>query len=299
MGSQYWWFYDVIVAAIALVCIFIGSKKGVMKSAFGFVGVIIAAILSYAISGAIGDTVSSGIVCESNAKKITENIDGSTFTSLYSAYLEDMGYSIRIDNEKLGKALDSQESIEEDLIFYLNSVNGHSIDKKEVLLEKVHEGYAVVISDMVSRSLNEYAALTAGEIVRENPEIMTELIPLLRDDENIHPASLYIAKNLAAPAYNTIGKLVSFLIIFGVCALGFVWGINAFFSHKEVDAISVTSHFAGGIFGLLTAVAIVFAVAVWVRISAVTGNNQMLFFNNEVVEKSYVFKYFYEFAMKM
>ncbi len=299
MGSQYWWFYDVIVAAVALICIFIGSKKGVMKSAFGFVGVIIAAILSYAISGAIGNTVSSGIVCESNAKKITENIDGDTFTGLYSNYLENMGYSVRINSEKLGNALDSNESIEDDLIFYLNSVNGHSLDKKEVLLEKVQEGYAVVIGDIVSHSLNEYAALTASELVREKPEIMTELIPLLRDDENIHPASLYIAKNLAAPAYNTIGKLVSFLIIFVICALGFVWGINSFFSRKEVEAISITSHFAGGIFGLLTAVAIVFAVAVWVRISAVTGNNEMLFFNNDVVEKSYVFKYFYDFAMKM
>ena len=299
MGSQYWWFYDVIVAAIALVCIFIGSKKGVMKSAFGFVGVIIAAILSYAISGAVGDTVSSGIVCESNAKKITESIDGGTFTGLYSEYLENMGYSIRLDDNKLGAALDSKESIDDDLVFYLNSVNGHSIDKKEVLLEKIHEGYAVVIGDIVSRSLNEYAALTAEELVREKPEIMTELIPMLRNEDSIHPASLYIAENLTAPAYNTIGKLVSFLIIFGVCALGFVWGINAFFSHKEVDAISITSHFAGGIFGLLTAAAIVFAVAVWVKVSAVTGNNEMLFFNNDAVEKSYVFKYFYDFATKV
>jgi hypothetical protein len=36
-----------------------------------------------------------------------------------------------------------------------------------------------------------------------------------------------------------------------------------------------------------------------VRVSAITGNNEMLFFNNDVVEKSYLFKYFYDFAMKM
>lgn len=122
---------------------------------------------------------------------------------------------------------------------------------------------------------------------------------MLRDEEQLFQASLYISKNMTAPAYNIIGRLVSYLVIFAVIALGLLLGINAFFSHKEVDAIGVVSHVAGGIFGLFTAAGIVFAIAVWVRVSAITGNNEMLFFNNDVVEKSYLFKYFYDFAMKM
>jgi hypothetical protein len=299
MGSQFWWFYDVIVVAVALVCIFIGSRKGVMKGVFGFVSVIIAAVLAYVISGAVGDTVSSGLVCESNAKKISESIDESTFMTKYINYLENMGYSVSIDESKLGAALDKGEGMEEAVVFYLNSVNGHSLDKKEVLLEKMHEGYGIILSDIVSKSLNEFAAVKTKEIISEKPEMMEELIPMLRDEEQIFQASLYISKNMAAPAYNIIGRLVSYLVIFAVIALGLLLGINAFFSHKEVDAIGVVSHVAGGIFGLFTAAGIVFAIAVWVRVSAITGNNEMLFFNNDVVEKSYLFKYFYDFAMKM
>ncbi len=299
MGSQFWWFYDVIVVAVALVCIFIGSRKGVMKGVFGFVSVIIAAVLAYVISGAVGDTVSSGLVCESNAKKISESIDESTFMTKYINYLENMGYSVSIDENKLGAALDKGVEMEEAVVFYLNSVNGHSLDKKEVLLEKMHEGYGIILSDIVSKSLNEFAAVKTKEIILEKPEMMTELIPMLRDEEQLYQASLYISKNMAAPAYNIIGRLVSYLVIFAVIALGLLLGINAFFSHKEVDAIGVVSHVAGGIFGLFTAAGIVFAIAVWVRVSAITGNNEMLFFNNDVVEKSYLFKYFYDFAMKM
>ena len=299
MGSQFWWFYDVIVVAVALVCIFIGSRKGVMKGVFGFVSVIIAAVLAFVISGAVGDTVSSGLVCESNAKKISESIDESTFMTKYINYLENMGYSVSIDESKLGAALDKGEGMEEAVVFYLNSVNGHSLDKKEVLLEKIHEGYGIILSDIVSKSLNEFAAVKTKEIISEKPEMMEELIPMLRDEEQLFQASLYISKNMTAPAYNIIGRLVSYLVIFAVIALGLLLGINAFFSHKEVDAIGVVSHVAGGIFGLFTAAGIVFAIAVWVRVSAITGNNEMLFFNNDVVEKSYLFKYFYDFAMKM
>jgi hypothetical protein len=163
----------------------------------------------------------------------------------------------------------------------------------------MHEGYGIILSDIVSKSLNEFAAVKTKEIISEKPEMMEELIPMLRDEEQLFQASLYISKNMTAPAYNIIGRLVSYLVIFAVIALGLLLGINAFFSHKEVDAIGVVSHVAGGIFGLFTAAGIVFAIAVWVRVSAITGNNEMLFFNNDVVEKSYLFKYFYDFAMKM
>lgn len=299
MDSQFGWFYDVIAAAIVLICIFIGSKKGVMKSAFGFVGIIVAAILSYAVSGAVAQTVGGDMISESNAKKISSHLDEDTFTDMYANYLSNMGYSLKINKDKLGKALDSTENIDEAIVKYLNNINGHSVDEKEVLLEKIREGYAVVISDIVSRSLNKYASETAGSLIREDSSSMAELIPMLRDSDRVHASALYIAENYVAPAYNVIGKLTAFLIIFGIAALGFVCGINAFFGRKSVETIGVASHIMGGVFGILSAAVLIFAVAVGVRLSAVTGDNAMLFFNNDVVDKSYVFKYFYEFAMKM
>lgn len=299
MGSQFGWFYDVIAAAIVLICIFIGSKKGATKSIFGFVGIVLAALLSYALSGAVADTVSGNMVNESNAKKISSHLDEDTFTDMYANYLSNMGYSLNINKDKLGKALDSTENIEESVASYLNNINGHSVDEKEVLLEKIREGYAVVISDIVSRSLNKYASETAGTLIRNDSSGMAELIPMMRDSDRIHASAMYISENYVAPAYSVIGKITAFLIIFGITALGFVCGINAFFGRKSVETIGVASHFIGGVFGIFSAVVLVFAVAVGVRLSAVTGDNAMLFFNNDVVDKSYVFKYLYDFAMKL
>ncbi len=299
MGSQFGWFYDVIAAAIVLICIFIGSKKGGMKSAFGFVGIAIAAVLSFALSDAVSQAVGGDMVNESNAKKISQSIDSDTFTNMYADYLADMGYGLQINTGKLGNALDSNENIDEAVVKYINNMYGHSVDKKEVLLEKIREGYAVVISDIVSRSLNKYASETAGALIRNDSSGMDELIPLLRDSERDFDAAMYISENYVAPAYDVMGRLISFLILFGISALAFVFGISAFLGKRDVDAIGVVSHVVGGVFGILSAVALVFAVAVGVRLSAVTGDNAMLFFNNDVVDKSYVFKYFYEFAMKM
>ncbi|MBR6580670.1 MAG: hypothetical protein IKK66_05170 [Ruminococcus sp.] len=300
MGTQYAWFYDVIVAAIALVCIFIGSKKGVLKSVFSFVGIMIAAILSYAISGAVSETISNSTVSDSNSKKMLRILDTETFVNDYIDYLEHMGYSIVIKKEKVEAIFQNkEENIGEALAKYINNINGHPVDEKDVLIEKIREGYAIIIKDLVSQSLNKYAAETAIQQIREDSSGMQELIPMIMESDRLSPATDYIAEKYIAPAYYTITRLISFIVMFVFIALLLVFSANAYFGRREASAIGVTSHVAGGIFGLITSIFIIFAVAVCIRIGAITGNNEMLFFNNEAVDRSYAFKYFYDFASKM
>lgn len=300
MGTQYSWFYDVIVAAIALVCIFIGSKKGVMKSVFAFVGIMLAVFLSYAISGAVSETISNGAVSDGNSKKLLKNVDTETFISDYTEYLEHMGYSIVVKEEKVEAIFQNkEENIDEALAKYINNINGHPVDEKDALIEKIREGYAVIINDLVSKSLSKYAAETSAQQIRADSSGMQELLPMLMESDNLRPATDFIAENYIAPAYYTITRLISFIVMFVFIALLLVFSVNAYFGRREVAAIGVTSHVAGGIFGLITSIFIIFAVAVSVRIWAITGNNEMLFFNNDSVDRSYVFKYFYDFASKM
>lgn len=300
MGTQYAWFYDVIVAAIALVCIFIGSKKGVLKSVFAFVGIMIAAILSYAISGAVSETISNGTVSNSNSKKMLRILDTEAFVNDYIDYLEHMGYSIVIKKEKVENIFQNkEENIEEALAKYINNINGHPVDEKDVLIEKIREGYAIIIKELVSKSLNKYAAETAIQQIKADSSGMQELIPMIMESDRLSPATDYIAEKYIAPAYYTITRLISFIVMFVFIALLLVFSVNAYFGRREVSAIGVTSHVAGGIFGLITSIFIIFAVAVSIRIWAITGNNEMLFFNNDAVDRSFAFKYFYDFASKM
>ncbi len=300
MGNQYAWFYDVIVAAIALICIFIGSKKGVLKSVFGFVGIMIAALLSYALSGALAETISQGVVSNSNSKKILNNLETEAFIADYTDYLENMGYSIVVKEEKVETIFQNgDKNIDDALVKYINNINGHPVDEKDVLIEKLREGYAMIVKDIVSKSLNKYAAKTAEQQILADSSGMQELLPLIMEVDSLRPASDFIAENYIAPAYYTIVKLISFIVMFVLISIFLVFCINAYFGRREDSTIGISSHVAGGFFGLLTSVFIIFAVAVSIRIWAITGNNEMLFFNNDAVDRSFAFKYFYDFANKM
>ncbi|MDE7226121.1 MAG: hypothetical protein K2N49_04600, partial [Ruminococcus sp.] len=96
-----------------------------------------------------------------------------------------------------------------------------------------------------------------------------------------------------------IFRLISFIILFLVLSVLIICSVNAFMSNREVSEPNISSHIIGGILGILTAVSVVFTIAVSVRLWAVMGSNEMIFFNNEAVGKTYVFRYFYDFAQTM
>lgn len=297
MGMQFWWFYDVIAGAVLLICIFLGGKRGAVRSLFTAVSLVIAALVSFGASSAVADMMSKGSLIQSNAKKIDDHIDPNTFTLLFTDYLENMGYSLKVDSAKLGKILDSDEQYDEALVRYVNNINGRKVENNDnILLEKIHKGYAEVIGSIVTESLSKYAGSYAEQMILEDSSGMQELIPLMRDIENVRPAADYIARNYTAQAYKTMFKLVSFVILIAVLGLLTVLGTGSYFKNRETVITSVPSHVFGGIVGIVSAIVIIYGIAVAIRMWAVMGNDEMLFFNNEAAGRSYVFKYFYEFA---
>lgn len=300
MGTQFWWFYDVMAGAVLLVCVFLSGKKGAIRGIVTALSLIIAAAASLGISSAAADSLSGSTIKNSNEKKIEKCLEIGAFTGKYASYLENMGYSIKVDKNKLGGILDSDVQYDEAIAKYVNNINSRKVEEnQEVLLEKVREGYAVVIGSIAEEALNKFAAETAAETIRNDSSGMQELIPLLRDQENMHPAAKYIAEHYTSGAYGTLLRLIAFMAAFIALGLLIACSANAFLRKREASAIGASSHIIGGIGGIISAAAIIIAIAVTVRLWAVMGSNEMLFFNNEAVEKSYVFKYFYDYAMSL
>ena len=167
MGTQFWWFYDVIAGAVLLVCVFLGGRKGIMKGMVTALGLILAAAVAFGVSGAVADSLSGKTISNSNAKKIERVIESNTFTDKFASYLENMGYSLRVDKSKLGGILDSDVQYDEAVAKYVNNVNARKVEENsDILLEKIHEGYAVVIGGIAEEALSKYAGATAAETIR-------------------------------------------------------------------------------------------------------------------------------------
>lgn len=70
MGTEFFWFYDLIVVAVVLVCIYAGGKKGFMRMVISMIGYLASIVISIIAANAIaswlytsyiGPSITSGI----------------------------------------------------------------------------------------------------------------------------------------------------------------------------------------------------------------------------------------------
>ena len=300
MGSQFWWFYDIIAIAILLICIFLSAKRGVLRGSIAAVGCVIAIVLAFGVSTSAADSAYRNTMRSSNIKKVSKVIKKDVFMNKYSAYLESLGVNITPSTERLDSIFSSKEgNYDEALCSYINNVNGRRIYEDDEALEVVHEGYAVVVSEIVSQCMSKYTAEVAANEIRRDPSGMNELIPMIhyREDGDPVPPAKFITDNYTAPAYVTIYKLTGIVIIFAAALLLTLF--TSFSIASKSEPTRTSEYIIGGFTGVFTGAAIIFVAAALVRLWAVLGSNEMLFFNNEVIDKSIIFKYFYNIVSKI
>ena len=302
MGTEFWWFYDVIAAAIFLICIFLSGKKGILKSGLDVAGYILAVVVALSISGTMAESLYTSNIRGSNIKKIDKHLTSDTFTEMMCEYLDSLEYNVDIKQEKLNNIFDEAdektiEEINDEIYKYINNINGRKVAEEDELKPQLIEGYAVVISRIISKELNKFAAETAAESIRNDPETMPHLISLLREPESQKTAAAYIADNYTAPAYKKIVRLVLFVTLLVVIIIIALFVVRVFTGDKNTD--STTSHIVGGLAGLPKGAVLTAAVAAMVRLYVILGSNEMLFFNFEAIDKSFIFKRFYDLILTL
>lgn len=293
MGEQFWWFYDVISAAVVLLCIFLSVRKRLMKAAITLTGLVLAAIIAFSASAPIANTFYGQSVKGSNVKKLSLTLETVDFFADLGNYIETLGYDVRVDSGELKQAFEDEKDPEKKINEYINNINNKKVDEENVFINKLHEGYAVVISDYVSKKTNEYSAECTADAIRKHPEKIFEIVPLLEDQDTKRPAAQYISDNYLKKPYTTQLRLISYLILFVVLALIAI-AIGASSERNSRPIEGFVANAISGLLGIAEGVIFVLAIAAMIRLYVIMGSNKMLFFNHEAIESTYVFKYFYD-----
>lgn len=297
MGTQFWWFYDVAAAAVILVCLFICGKKGAIKSLLAATCCIMATFVAFSVSGGLSESLYKGNIRDSHVTKIEKVIDEDTLSAELKEYLESLNYNLVADEKRINQIIDSGKDLDSALYTYANNINGKKVADEEEFLKKLHEGYAQIVKKIIGRELNGYAAECAAESILDDPSQMQELAPLMRIDERQKEAAEFMTDHFAAPAYRTILRLIAFFVLMFVVVFIAFFVIKTF--STDTGFVSTLSHIVGGIVGLPVGGVIVFTVSAIIRLWTILGNNEMMFFNTDAIDKTFVFKYFYDFVLKL
>ncbi|MBQ8961415.1 MAG: hypothetical protein IJ071_09455 [Ruminococcus sp.] len=295
MGTEFWWFYDVVAAAAILICVFIAGKKGGTKAVLGLGASVLAVMIGLAVSGTIAGSLYKGTIRSSNIKKLEKSMEESAFITGMKSEMESFGYAITVKEETLEKIFSEGGDIDKALYKYANNINGRVVDEEASFNDNIHAAYAEVVGDLISDGLSKYAAGMAKDKIMKHPETMSELGPMMVAD-NPRRAASYIADNYISEAYRSVIRLLALAVLMGlVLLLGYI----LIKSYAGGDHDSVVSHIIGGIMGIGIGGVVTFIIALFIRLYVILGSNEMLFFNFEAIDKTYLFKYFYKLVLKL
>ena len=300
MGSQFWWFYDVLAAAVILVMVFLSGRCGIFKTLLHFAGYFLAVIIAFSVSSAIADGIYKNGIRNSNVKNLRKTLNETDFVSDVVTYIEDeFEFAGEINREKINTIYTEANSFgysyDYQIYQYVSSIYVNKIGNENVFYDKLHKGYAEIISGIVDENLNAFSAETALRKIIDKPQQMDELIPLLLEHEDRSGAAKYIADNYTAEPYKSIVRLVSFIAVLIIIVAVTILLTNTTF--RTAGFQSIGSHIGGGFVGIFLGVVIVVFIAACVRLNVICGEDRMLFFNDKAIDRTYLFRYIYDFIV--
>ena len=115
MGVQFWWFYDVIVVAVALVLIFITVKRGFMKATATAVGYILAVFISFSVSGGLADSIADTALKGSKIKDLTFTLAENDYAAELTVQINSLKYYAPADQRVIQDIYSTGENVDNNI----------------------------------------------------------------------------------------------------------------------------------------------------------------------------------------
>ncbi|MDE6672271.1 MAG: hypothetical protein K2K16_08740 [Ruminococcus sp.] len=299
MKEELWWLYDIIALVAVVLCCWLSARKGIFRGAIVLIGCILGVALAFPVSSSVSESIYKTVVRDNNVKTLDKSLGEVEVSEYLVKALENMGYNVIVSGEKLNAILDSDKDIDEQIYKYLNNINGKKVDNEENFRVNLYGAYAEAISDIFSDDIGVYAMKTAENKIRTGKTDAGNILKMMRVGENRRDIAEIIADDYINDAYITVIKLVAFMILFAVMlVIGILTANSLSGGIRDVD-LSTGAKIGGGICGLFTGVMVILFIAVLVKLCIVMGSNQELFFNNNAIDKTYIFRYAYNIADKL
>ena len=331
MGTEFFWFYDVILAAILIGMMFIGAKKGFVRMVLRLcafaASFVIALMISNGVSGWIYDsfiskpleqTISTSINVVTQIGKIDmekakingKSIDslelkadkaGKVTVNLGNVNLSNTGIS-KVDLTSFGvdKNIDYSNIDLGSVQIYESDIEKYGIENMiltEVLAQNIkNSAIADSVNEIIDKVGETVPALDLkGKTIEDidSGTINSVVVSVVQSSGNPGKAVLdNVAKPVVLVPLRTIIFVVLFILIFIILSIL----IKATSVINKLPLIGQLNSLLGGVAGLSQGLVIVFIVVIIAHMAVELTNNTLIFLNDMTINKSFAFSKIYNFS---
>jgi ABC-type multidrug transport system fused ATPase/permease subunit len=332
MGTQFFWFFDLLVTAILLAVVYKGVRQGFAAGLVRVVGFFLSFALALTLSVPITNAIYDNFVRPGITEQVVYNDDRLETASAFST----------LRNTDMSEATIDGKSMEEyKLLLKHDSAGKISLDLTDVDLSRtgIRDGNLnffgldaksdfgkmnlgkidINISQLSSNNIEDIVLARAvsmqiAEKSRSNHEkldtILTDTVPgyskaasgstdmlsaLLISIINSDTESLETVINdkLVKPVVTAPVRVLIFALLFAVVSIIVSIAAKTMRLVNQIPIIGRLNSFLGGVLGVVQAVIVLFIVCLSVSmIIAVTSNN-IIFINTMTIDETLIFKYIY------
>lgn len=291
MATKLWWFYDALIIGIALISLYVGAKRGLMRS----VVLVVMTVISFGISW-LGCEVASPVIYERFLKEpISAALeDASSKTdpiSVVTSSISSGGYGVEMTGDEIRGVISKTGDFFKNIA---GEIKNNGANESE---ETIGEGMEESVTETMLNAL-------IGDVV--SPAVLEEILESVSGAENSirsavdvflggdrHATADVMESVVIAPAVKLIlkGIIWSLLMIILLFISRFV--ARAFQRVNRIPIIGPVNVILGGALGLLESAVFIYVIAQLVRLVCYLTSNSLMFMNTETVQQTYLFKYLF------
>ena len=291
MGEQFSFFYDIVVIIIAVVCVCAGYRKGFSRTAAATVIYVVAFALSWAASTYISDVLYEDYFKDKNYQIVSNYMQTNSVAERISSELGSKGADI--SSEDVKKAAADQNT---DVLYGIMQKNGYS-GSREDFEELMKQSISGAMNDMLISTSLPYSDAISEKVILSGSKELSEIVKGSADsgyeaavqgicETYLKPLEIKVIRILVTSVLTTVIMIITNIIISKKKRL-------------EGEEVSFADRFFGGVAGIAASLFYVYIFASAVHMLVSSGKEQMLFFNDAVINKTYIFQYFYRVLLHL
>ena len=301
MMTEFWWFFDALVLLIVGGIVISNAKKGLTKVFIICIGYLVATIVATFCSGAAADALYEVTARPSNIDSIQEINASFDVAQCFMDAIDERNYGAILSKQSIEDMLAAPNTVKFDsnLLSYVNRLTGYEVcsqvEFKQILTDAFIEDYGGALSE----KLPSYVPANLKQQMSENPALINTLLEkfyqpdVVSDDSVEEENAEFVEDHFGAEPSTECFRIFIYIIFFSVVMM--IAGITSSAMKYRLffNVRSGTEHFLGAMLGFIEAAAILIILTMLVRLCILIGGGEFLIFNDDVIQKSHIYKIIY------
>lgn len=295
MASNLFWYYDACVLGIGLIYLYVGAKRGFMRSAVLIVLTIASIVLSWLAGTIFAPVVYENFVKDRIMEGVGIRLEEKEPEKTVTDTVNGGDYGVEMTGDEVGSIISQGGDFFNNIAAALKTNGaGESVESLQTGIETgvTEEVITIIVGDKVSPKVLKDILNSVSGAEKSLKTVVDCFV-----GGNRQKTSEMIEAQIIAPAVTLVIKGIIWIICTSVLMIISKSIANAFKGLNKVPLIGPVNVLLGAALGLIEGLVVIYIISQIVKLICYVTSNSLMFLNSDTVAQTRIFKEFYNFVI--